>query len=122
VHIKQILLNDTETAQKALGYLKAGRDFNELAAQYNPVTGGELGWFPRGYVSDPVIETAAFSLQPGQYSDVIQSQAGFDILYMVAHDPARRLSPDALLTLQKGAIQDWLTQQRTKSTILFAPK
>ena len=121
VHVKQILLYNADAAQQALGYLKAGWNFNDLAAQYDPVTKGELGWFPRGYLSETAIETAAFALQVGQYSDIIQTAAGYDILYVVARDPARPLSPDALLTLQERAVQDWLTQERNKGTILFTP-
>ena len=121
VHVKQILLYNVDAAQQALGYLKAGTDFNDLAAQYDPVTKGELGWFPRGYLPDAAIEAAAFALQPGQYSDIIQTQAGFDILYMVERDQNHPLSPDALLTLQEHAVQAWLDGQRTAGTILFAP-
>jgi peptidyl-prolyl cis-trans isomerase C len=121
VHVKQILLYNADAAQQALGYLKSGWNFNDLAAQYDPVTKGELGWFPRGYLSDSVIENAAFALQPGQYSDIIQTQAGYDILFLVERDPARPLSPDALLTLQEHAVQSWLAQQRNASKILFAP-
>ncbi|HTX90330.1 MAG TPA: peptidyl-prolyl cis-trans isomerase [Anaerolineales bacterium] len=121
VHVKQILLYNSDAAQQALGYLKAGWTFDDLAARYDPVTKGELGWFPRGYLPEAAIETAAFALQPGQYSDVIQTQAGYHILYLEAIDPARPLSPDALLTLQEHALQDWLAQQRNKSTILLAP-
>jgi peptidyl-prolyl cis-trans isomerase C len=121
VHVKQILLYNADAAQQALGYLKAGWNFNDLAAQYDPVTKGELGWFPRGYLSDSAIEKAAFALQPGQYSDIIQTQAGYNILFLVEHDPAHLLSPDALLTLQEHAVQAWLTQRRNGSTILFAP-
>jgi peptidyl-prolyl cis-trans isomerase C len=121
VHLKQILVSTAETAQKALDYLKAGRNFNELAAIYDPLTTGELGWVPRGYLTDLVVENAAFALQPGQYSAIIQSQAGYDILFVMARDPARLLSPDALLTLQEHAVQDWLKQRRNESAILFAP-
>jgi peptidyl-prolyl cis-trans isomerase C len=121
VHVKQILLYSAEAAQKALGYLKAGWNFNDLAARYDPLAKGELGWFPRGYLSDPAIEAAAFALQPEEYSDVIQAQAGYDILFVVARDPARPLSPDALLTLQERAVQDWLTQKRAESSILVEP-
>jgi peptidyl-prolyl cis-trans isomerase C len=121
VHVKQILLYNADAAQQALGYLKAGWNFNDLAAQYDPVTKGELGWFPRGYLSDSAIENAAFALQPGQHSDVIQTQAGYDILFLVERDPAHLLSPDALLTLQEHAVQNWLTQRRNDSKILFAP-
>jgi peptidyl-prolyl cis-trans isomerase C len=121
IHVKQILLYDEKAAQQALDYLKTGKSFNDLAAQYDPVTKGELGWFPRGYLHDPVIEAAAFALQAGTYSDIIQTQAGYDILFVEARDPDRPLSPDALLTLQEQAVQDWLTQQRNKSEISFIP-
>jgi parvulin-like peptidyl-prolyl isomerase len=121
IHVKQILLYDEKSAQQALGYLKAGRDFNDLAAQYDPLAKGELGWLPRGYLPDPAIEAAAFALQTGKYSQIINTQAGYDILFVVARDPARPLSPDALLALQERALQDWLTQQRKASTILVAP-
>jgi len=121
VHVKQILRYNADEAQQALAYLKAGWNFNDLAAQYDPVIKGELGWFPRGYLSEPTIEEAAFALQPGQFSDVVQTQAGYHILFVTERDPARPLSPDALLTLQERAVQDWLTQRRNESTILFAP-
>jgi peptidyl-prolyl cis-trans isomerase C len=85
------------------------------------VTKGELGWFPRGYLLEPSLEEAAFVLQPGQYSDVIQTQAGYHILYLEERDPARPLSPDALLTLQERAVQDWLAKRKTESKILLAP-
>ena len=121
VHVKQILLYNADVAQQALGYLKSGWNFNDLAAQYDPVTKGELGWFPRGYLSDSAIENATFALQPGQYSDVVQTQAGYDILFLEERDPAHLLSPDALVTLQEHAVQTWLTQQRNEAKILFAP-
>ena len=121
VHVKQILLYNAGDAQQALGFLQAGWKFDDLAAQYDPVTKGELGWFPRGYLPAPAIEDAAFTLPPGQYSAIIQDETGYHILYVVEHDPARLLSPDALLTLQERAVQSWLTQRRNESTILFAP-
>jgi peptidyl-prolyl cis-trans isomerase C len=121
VQVKQILLYSAEAAQKALGELKAGWNFNDLAARYDPVTKGDLGWLPRGYLSDPAIEAAVFALQPDQYSDIIQTQAGWSIFFLVARDPARPLSPDALLTLQEHAVQDWLMQRRNESKILIAP-
>jgi parvulin-like peptidyl-prolyl isomerase len=121
VHVKQILLYNAADAQQALGFLQAGWNFDDLAVQYEPVTKGELGWFPRGYLPNQAIEEAAFTLQPGQYSAIIQDDTGYHILYVVERDPARLLSPDALLTLQERAVQGWLSQRRNESTILFAP-
>ena len=121
VHVKQILLYDAGEAQQALGLLEAGWNFDDLSAQYDPLTKGELGWFPRGYLPAADIEEAAFALQPGQYSAIIQDETGYHILYVVERDPARLLSPDALLTLQERAVQSWLTQRKNESTILLGP-
>jgi peptidyl-prolyl cis-trans isomerase C len=121
VHVKQILLYNANDAQQALGDLQSGTTFDNLAAQYDPVTKGDLGWFPRGYLPDPAIETAAFALQPGQYSAVVQDETGYHILYLVERDPTRPLSPDALLTLEARALQDWLAQRRKESIITYAP-
>ena len=121
VHIKQILLYNEASAQQVLGYLQAGWNFDDLAAQYEPVSKGELGWFPRGYLPSKAIEEAAFALQPGQYSPIIQDESGYHILYLVERDPAHQLSPDALLVLQENAVQNWLAQHRDESAIIFAP-
>ena len=121
VHIKQILLYNADDAQNVLAKLQAGADFSDLAAQYDPVGQGDMGWFPRGYLPEPAIETAAFALQVGQYSGVVQTQTGYHILLLVERDSSRPLSPDALLTLQQNAVQDWLTQRRQASSITLAP-
>jgi peptidyl-prolyl cis-trans isomerase C len=121
VHVKQILLYNASDAQLVLADLQTGVSFDDLAARYDPVTDGDLGWFPRGYLPDSDIEVAAFALQPGQYSQIIQDETGYHILYLIERDSARLLSPDALLTLQAHALQDWLAQRRGESTILVAP-
>ena len=81
------------------------------------MTGGDLGWFPRGYLPDKKLEEAAFSLQPDQFSAVIESPAGFHILQVLERDPQHPLSPDARLALQTQAVVDWLAQRRTQSQI-----
>jgi peptidyl-prolyl cis-trans isomerase C len=121
VHVKQILFYNAEEAQNVYALLQSGWDFNVLAEQYDPLTKGELGWFPRGYLEHPTIEEAAFALQPGQYSPVVESSIGFHILYLVERDPQHLLSPDALLALQERALQDWLSLRRNESTIVVAP-
>ena len=49
VHVQQILLYNEGDANAVLEQLKIGGDFNALAAQYDPNTRGDLGWFPKGY-------------------------------------------------------------------------
>jgi len=121
VHVKQILLYNASDAQQVLSELQSGTAFDDLAAQYDPVTKGDLGWFPRNYLPDPAIESAAFALQTGQYSSIIQDDTGYHILFLVERDPARALSPEARLTLQAHALQDWLAQRRGESTISSTP-
>jgi peptidyl-prolyl cis-trans isomerase C len=121
VHVRQILIYDQARAQQVYQDLIAGRTkFDEFAALVDPVSGGDIGWFPRGYLPYKAIEQAAFALQPGQMSDVTQTELGYHILEVI--DRAQRpLSPDALVTLQDKALQDWVTQQRQQSAIVIAP-
>jgi parvulin-like peptidyl-prolyl isomerase len=121
VHVQQISFYNADDAQAVLNQLKNGADFNSLATQYDPNTHGELGWFPKGYLLDPQIEQAAFNLQVGQTSDVIQTEAGFHILKVLERDAQHPLSPDAYSAMQELALKDWLAQQRTQATILLAP-
>jgi peptidyl-prolyl cis-trans isomerase C len=121
VHAQQILLYNEETARTVAGQLDAGAKFANLAVLYDPNTGGELGWFPRGYLLEPELEEAAFSLEPGQYSDVIMTKVGYHILLVVERDAQHPLSPDAYLVMQGNALSDWLAQKRSESEIVLAP-
>jgi parvulin-like peptidyl-prolyl isomerase len=121
VHAQQILLYNEDTARQVLDQLNAGANFADLAALYDPNTAGELGWFPRGYLLEPALEKAAFSLEPGQHSDVITTEVGYHILMVLERDPQHPLSPDAYLVMQEKALGDWLAQKRTESDIVLAP-
>jgi peptidyl-prolyl cis-trans isomerase C len=122
VHIQQILLYNQATAQSFLTQLNGGADFNELASRADPLTRGDLGWVPRGYLLNGQIEMVAFDLEVGQYSDVIATDVGFHIVRILARDPSRPLSPDALLTLQEQALKNWIEEQRGKAEVILAPQ
>lgn len=121
VHVQQILLYNEGDASSVLEQLKIGADFNALAAQYDPNTRGDLGWFPKGYLLEPKIEEAAFSLEAGQYSDVIQTDAGYSIIKVLERDPNHPLSPDAYMALQQAALKEWITTQRAAAKVELAP-
>jgi parvulin-like peptidyl-prolyl isomerase len=121
VHAQQILLYNEVAAREVADQLSAGSAFAELAALYDPNTRGDLGWFPRGYLLEPELEKAAFSLQPGQHSDVIASEVGYHILMVLERDPQYPLSPDAYLAMQERALKDWLQQKREEGNINPAP-
>jgi peptidyl-prolyl cis-trans isomerase C len=118
VHLQQILLYNEETARSFLVRLNGGAEFDALAFDADPVTRGDLGWVPRGYLLDQTIEDVAFNLQVDQHSDVIATDVGFHILRIVARDPARPLSPDALLTLQELALNQWVEDQRQTAVVI----
>ena len=120
VHVQQILLYNEDKAQSFLRQLNGGADFDELALRADPLTRGDLGWVPRGYLLDKNVEDAAFLLPVGEHSEVIATNAGFHIIKVLAHEE-RPLSPDALLVLQDLALKSWIEQQRQQAHIVLAP-
>jgi peptidyl-prolyl cis-trans isomerase C len=120
IHVRQILTYNEEDARAALEQLNGGADFNELAALYDPITLGELGWLPRGYLLDPKADEAVFALQAGTYSDVVATDAGYHIFKALERGD-HPLTPDALLTVQELTIKNWLDEQRTQSKIVLVP-
>ena len=116
VHARQILVNDKDTADQIYRQLQGGSDFATMAEEYDTLTKGELGWFPRGYLFLPEIEDAVFALQPGGYTGVIQSQYGYQIVQMI-EKADRPLSNEAHRSLAHQAMQNWLDTQRAQVNI-----
>ncbi len=121
VHVRQILLYNESAAQAALEKLKSGSDFDELAAAYDPITRGDIGWFPRGYLLEPKVEEVAFALQPGQTSEIIASSIGWHIIKVLEFQANRPLAPAALLAVQNRALTDWVAKRTQQSKIVLAP-
>ncbi|WP_369681963.1 SurA N-terminal domain-containing protein [Malonomonas rubra] len=77
-----------ELAAELLKQLKEGADFAQLAKTYSDdkgsiEAGGDLGYFGRG-IMVPEFENAAFSLKPGQLSDIIETPFGYHIIKVEA--------------------------------------
>lgn len=116
VELQQVFAYTETGARNAIAGLNAGRSFEEVAFEFDPVTGGYLGWVPRGYLLIPELEEAAFNLAVGDHSQVIESEIGFHILKVLSREE-RPLSSDARLTLQREALHTWLAEQRESSQI-----
>ncbi len=74
-------------AEAILDSIKHGADFAAMAKKYSEdpgsaANGGDLGWVSKG-VFYPEFEAAAFALQPGQLSDVIETPVGFHIIQLI---------------------------------------
>jgi peptidyl-prolyl cis-trans isomerase C len=122
VHVQQILLYNEGTAQSFLAQLNGGADFDELALEADPLTRGDLGWVPRGYLLDAKFEEIAFTLAVGEHSDVITTDVGFHIVRVLERDADRPLSPDATLALQEMALKEWIETQRQQANVVLAPQ
>jgi peptidyl-prolyl cis-trans isomerase D len=111
---------DAEAKAKAEDLLKnvqAGVDFADLAKknsedQGSAPSGGDLGCFGRGRML-PEFENAAFSLQPGQTSDLVKTSFGYHIIRMAS----RREEKVPALSEVKERIRQTLMNERLRAMI-----
>ena len=71
-------------AEEVYKKVKAGDDFAKLAKEYSDdkssaVNGGDLGFFSKGQMV-PEFEKAAFGMDKGEISDIVESQFGYHII------------------------------------------
>lgn len=101
-------------AHDLLKQVRAGKDFAELAKGNSEDTvsaekGGEVGWITRGQTV-PEFEHKAFSMKPGETSDVVKTQYGLHILKLLERETARQ-KPFAEV---EGSIREELARERTQ--------
>jgi hypothetical protein len=123
VHARHILVATEEEGKAVLARLEAGEDWAALAAELSTDTGskdnaGDLGWFGRGMMVE-AFETAAFALEVGETSDLVQSDYGYHII-QVLEKGMKDLDDDTYATKQTEAFQAWLEEQKAKANITIA--
>jgi peptidyl-prolyl cis-trans isomerase C len=107
--------SDTEKAQARARLVElrqkivAGQiDFAEAARKYSQCqtapSGGDLGFFPRKWVGDENIVRAAFAMQVGQVSEVVQSDFGLHLIKVTARKPG---TPSTYETIKEEVRQNF---------------
>ncbi len=120
--IKSTAADDADRKLKAEGVLKLvqkGEDFAKLADRNSDdpgsaKQGGELGFIVKGQTV-PEFEKAAFSLQPGQTSDLVKTTYGYHVIQVEKHEQAR-LQPfeEVRAQLTNSFMQRALNEQMQK--------
>ncbi|WP_339260650.1 peptidyl-prolyl cis-trans isomerase [Lysinibacillus sp. FSL K6-3209] len=130
VAASHIFLEDEATAKQVEEKLKAGEDFAELAKTYSIDTdtsedGGDLGYISRGQM-DEQFEAAAFALEKGAVSGVVQSAEGYHIIKVTGQVPAQEavfedVKDEVYETLLESRINEeystWLTEKQEQYKI-----
>lgn len=99
--------------------LKAGADFAELATRLSQDpgsarNGGELPWIGPGNTI-PEFETAAYALQPGELSPVVETAVGFHLIKMLERkqfEPYDTLRTQIIASLKQQNIEETSAQAR----------
>jgi len=107
-------------AAEILKEVQAGKDFAGLAKQYSQdgsaAQGGDLGLFERGQMVPP-FENAAFALQPGQTSDLVESQFGYHIIRVTEKQNARVIPLDEVRPQLEQFLQQRTRQEQTQAFV-----
>ena len=123
VHARHILVADEETGTEVLARLDAGEEWAALASELsqdssNKDSEGDLGWFPRGMMVTE-FEEAAFSLEPGTTSDLVQTDFGYHII-QVLEKGMREVDDDIYESMVSNAFQTWFAEQQAAAEITIA--
>lgn len=121
VHARHILVSTEAEADDVLTLLEGGAEFDQLARIYSldgstRPGGGDLGWFARGTLTVPELEEAAFALQPGEVSGVVQTELGYHVVEVLNRE-RRPLAGNALIDYRSAAVERWLAEQQQAATI-----
>ncbi len=118
VKARYLQVDDMALAESLLQQIRDGGDFGALARQYSLDThtaqnGGDLDYFARGSLLIKPVEDVAFTLEPGQTSDVItvtdeNGAVTYYLVQVIERDPQRPLSADMRYTMLQQAFESWL--------------
>lgn len=92
-----VLAQKRDKLQDILARARSGEDFAELAKNYSQgpsaQNGGDLGFFSREQMVAPFAQ-AAFALEPGEISDVVETRFGYHIIKLEERRDAETIGFD----------------------------
>ncbi len=104
-------------AEEVAKELSEGGDFEEFVRAHSVCrtknNGGDLGYFSKDSNMDKDFVEAAFKLNKGDVSDVVQTQFGYHIIKITDKVSATTISFDQA----QAAITKWLTNERKKTQV-----
>jgi peptidyl-prolyl cis-trans isomerase C len=127
VHARHILITPASTAladhqaakaeaDAILAEVRDGADFVEIASNRSQgpsaARGGDLGYFGPGQMA-PAFEQAAFALQPGELSEVVQTQFGYHVIRV----EGRRGGEVAPIEETTDQIREYLTELALQNAV-----
>jgi peptidyl-prolyl cis-trans isomerase C len=100
-----------DQAQAVLKEARSGADFAELAKKHSAdgsaQQGGDLNFFTRGQMVPP-FDQAAFSMKPGEISDIVTTQFGYHIIKVTD----RRAASTVPFEQVSARIKEFLAEQQ----------
>ena len=94
----------------------AGEDFAQLAKENSDCPssseGGELGYFERGKMVQE-FEDAAFALEPGEVSDVVQTQFGYHLIKVTDKVEGGTIAYETV----KSDLEEFLRQKKIQAAV-----
>jgi parvulin-like peptidyl-prolyl isomerase len=123
VHAYHIVVGTEVEAQRIAQQLQNGAKFSALAQTQSlddstRADGGDLGWVTRGTGAMlwSEVEDAAFALQPGETSEIVQSPVGFHIIKVTERE-TRALTDVDTAYLQEQTLAQWIADLKAKAKI-----
>ncbi|MCJ7777663.1 MAG: peptidylprolyl isomerase [Sedimentisphaerales bacterium] len=122
-----------EKAEKLLKQVKEGGDFAALAMENSDcpskAKGGDLGFFERGTMVKEFAD-AAFAMQVGQVSDIVETQFGYHIIKVTDRKqagltPFEKAKPDIVKTLEQTRknrlYKQYIDKLKMEAKIVYPP-
>ena len=115
VRVLQVVVASREKAKEVAREIRRGLSFEDAAMQHSlspeGKSGGDLGFFSRGTM--PVVFERAFTMWPGQVSEILESDYGFHLLKLLEKRPEEELP----LMSVRDEVEDELLRKKQREAM-----